>query len=137
MVLRIGALFLDTSSRVYVLRDIESQRSGSASSINTPYMNNKEVQNLRRLIKRLSALDMAKVFGTKDVHTDGSYMHMFTEMFSLGAFLRADKMSVLPNVMDSGLFYQTGQDLTVEQSCLLIATAALAAGDVTALTTNV
>lgn len=136
MVLRIGAPFLDTSSRVYVLQDMESQRSGSASLINTPYMNDQEIQNLRRLVKRLSALDMAKAFGTKDIHTDGSYIHMFTEMFSLGAFLTADKMSVLPNVMDFGLFYQIGQDLTVEQSCLLIATAALAAGDVTALTTN-
>ncbi len=136
LVLRIDAPFLDTISRVYVLQDIESQRSGSASLINTPYMNNKEIQNVRRFMKRLSALNMAEVFGTEDVHTDGSYMHMFTEIFSLGAFLTADKMSVLPNVMDSGLFYRAGKELTEEQSCLLVTVIALAAGDVTALTTN-
>lgn len=136
LVFRIDAPFLDTISRVYVLQDIESQRSGSASLINTPYMNNREIQNVRRFMKRLSALNMAEVFGTEEVHTDGSYMHMFTEIFSLGAFLTADKMSVLLNVMDSGLFYQEGKELTEEQSCLLITTIALAAGDVTALTTN-
>lgn len=136
LVLRIDAPFLDTISRVYVLQDIESQRTGSASSINTPYMNDKEIQNVRRFMKRLSALNMAEVFGTEDVHTDGSYMHMFTEIFSLGAFLTADKMSVLLNVMDSGLFYQAGKELNEEQSCLLITIIALGAGDVTALTTN-
>ena len=136
LVLRIDAPFLDTISRVYVLQDIESQRSGSASLINTPYMNNKEVQNVRRFMKRLSTLNMAEVFGTEDVHTDGSYMHMFTEIFSLGAFLTVDKMSVLLNVMDSGLFYRAGKELTEEQSCLLVTVIALAAGDVTALTTN-
>lgn len=136
LVLRIDAPFLDTISRVYVLQDIESQRSGSASLINTPYMNGKEIQNLHRFMKRLSALNMAEVFGTEEVHTDGSYMHMFAEIFSLGAFLTADKMSVLLNVMDSGLFYQAGKELTEELSCLLITTIALAAGDVTALTTN-
>ena len=136
MVFRIDAPFLDTISRVYVLQDIESQRLGSASLINTPYMNNREIQNLRRFMKRLSALNMAEVFGTEDVHTDGSYMHMFTEIFSLGAFLTADKMSVLLNVMDSGLFYQAGKELTEDQSYLLITTIALATGDLTALTTN-
>lgn len=136
MILRIDAPFLDTISRVYVLQDIESQRSGSASLINTPYMNEKEIQNVRRFMKRLSALNLAEVFGTDEVHTDGSYMHMFTEIFSLGAFLTADKMSVLLNVMDSGLFYRTGRELNEEQSYLLITSIALAAGDVTALTTN-
>ena len=136
MVLRLDAPLLDTISRVYVLQDIESQRSGSASLINTPYMNDKEIQNTRRFMKRLSALNMAEVFGTEDVHTDGSYMHMFSEIFSLGAFLTADKVSVLLNVMDSGLFYQAGKELTQEHSCLLIIAIALAGGDVTALTTN-
>ena len=135
-VLRIDAPFLDTISRVYVLQDIESQRLGSASLINTPHMNNEQIQNIRRFMKRLSALNLAEVFGTEDVHTDGSYIHMFTEIFSLGAFLMADKMSVLLNVMDSGLFYQAERELTKEQSFLLTTIIALAAGDVTALTTN-
>ena len=136
MVLRIDAPFLNTISRVYVLQDIESQRLGLSSLINTPSMKNEEIQNIHRFMKRLSALNMAEVFGTEDVHTDGSYMHMYTEIFSLGAFLTADKMSVLLNVMDSGLFYQAEKELTKEQSFLLITTIALAAGDVTALTAN-
>lgn len=57
-------------------------------------------------MKHLSALNMAEVFGTGDAHTDCIHMHMFTEIFSLGAFLTADKMSVRLNVLGSGLFYQ-------------------------------
>ena len=104
---------------------------------NRLYISGQELQHIQRFTSRLKALKMAEIFGTEDHHNiDGSFVYMFTEIFSLDALYTAHKMSVLLNVMDSGLFYNASNNLTRDQSYILASLIALGAGDVTPLLTN-
>jgi hypothetical protein len=99
-------------------------------------MDTNKLSLIRRFINCLKVLNMARVFNTETVHTDESYMHIFSEIFSLGAFYISDKISILLNVMNSGLYYHGTKDLSQDQCCQLISLLGLAAGDPTSLTAN-
>ena len=67
---------------------------------------------------------------------EGSYMHMLYEVFSHSATHKADKISIILDTIRSGLCLKDPTIISDEQSLWLVSLIAVAAGDVTALTTN-
>jgi hypothetical protein len=113
---------------------LEHQNLGFASLVRTP--DDQGFSRQHRFIKRLRANSMAEIFEQETVHVDGSYIYMFAELSKLGATVLSDKLSVILNVMSSGLHYCGPKDVTEEDCCRIITIIALAAGDGTALTAN-
>lgn len=135
-VVRLDALFLEAMVETFVRVELQGLSTSRRTSFTTSVSLNEDLVRLNRFILRLRGLSMAEVFQTELSYDDGSYMHMFTEIFSLGAFVISDKISILLNVMNSGLYYSGSMSL-MEEDCLHLATiVALASGDPTALTTT-
>jgi len=132
-VLQVDYSFLSTISHVYVTEDIQNHRAGRFSLIQNSRITEDQISNTRRFINRLKALNMAEIFGTETVTTDGSYISMFTEIFSLGSKYVSDKLAILLNVMESGVYYRGTKAIDKEECYLLVSLLALAAGDATSL----
>ncbi|KAI9727405.1 MAG: hypothetical protein M1834_008411 [Cirrosporium novae-zelandiae] len=134
-IIRVDGPFLFNASRIWIRQEIEHQNLGEISR-RFSGMDQSTLLRARRLREQLGALDAADAFGTETVHSDGSYMHMFAEIATLGAFEVADKISIVLNTLESGLYYRGVTGITIENCCRLITIVALAAGDPTALTLN-
>lgn len=136
-ILRINGAFLARMYRVFIEQDIEDQNSGRESLLNSRNVTGIEIDKIRRFFNRLTNLELQEVFGSREKsHEDGSFMFMFYEVFSHNAVFDADKVSIILNIMRSGLYLKPSTALDKDGCLWLITLTALAAGDTTALTTN-
>lgn len=67
---------------------------------------------------------------------DGSFMHMFHQVFSHDAMYNTDKVSIILNTMKSGVYLKDPTSLNEDECLWLVTLVAMAAGDTTTLTTN-
>lgn len=63
-------------------------------------------------VLHLQDLCMAIAFRNEHVNTPGSYMDMLSETMLLGAYHLIDKISILLNVMNSGLYYMGSESVS-------------------------
>lgn len=135
-IMRIDGPFLGHMYSIFIEQDIKHQNTAQESLLSNRHFTGIEIDKIRRFFSRLRAQELREVFGSKKALEDGSFMHIFHEVFSHDALYNADKVSIILNVMRSGLYLKT-PTLTIEDECLwLITLVAMAAGDTTALTTN-
>lgn len=135
-IIRIDGLFLTRIYSMSVEQYIKHQNTGQESLLRNFHFTGFEIDNIRRFGSRLRIQDLREIFGPKNTAADGSFMHIFQEVFSHDALYNADKVSIILNVMRSGLHLKT-PTLTNDDECLwLITLVAMAAGDATTLTTN-
>lgn len=136
-ILRINGPFLAEMYRVFIEQDIEDQNFGRESLLNSRNVTGIEIDKIRRFFNRLTNLGLQEVFGSREkLPEDGSFMYMFHEVFSHNAVFDADKVSMILNIMRSGLYLKPSTALDKDDCLWLITLTALAAGDTTALTTN-
>lgn len=136
-ILRIDGSFLAEMYRLFVRQDIEDQNSGRESLLNSRHLTGIEIDKIRRFFNRLAHLGLQEVFGSREKpDEDGSFMYSFYEVFSHNATFDADKVSIILNIMRSGLYLKSSTTLAKDECLWLITLIAIAAGDTTALTTN-
>ena len=135
-ILRVDAPFLVQMYDIFIEQNIKHQNTGLDSLLYSGHFTGIALDNIRRFYDRLRALQFDEVFGTEGSMEDGSYMHMFYEVFSHSATHKADKISIILNTMRSGLYLKDPKKFTDEQCVWLVSLIGLAAGDVTALTAN-
>lgn len=136
-ILRIDGPFLVQMYHIFIEQDIKHQNSGQQSILNSRRFTGIEIFKIRRFFTRLRALDLHGIFASEEKPLeDGSFMHMFYEVFSHGAFHTADKVSINLNTMRSGLYLKVPTSFSEDEYLFLITLVAMAAGDTTALTTN-
>ncbi|KAL8702788.1 MAG: hypothetical protein Q9201_004043 [Fulgogasparrea decipioides] len=135
-VISIDGSFLSQIGYVFIQQNIKHQNTASDCLLNIKDFSGIGIDKIRRFYNRLRALEVREVFGSDRPLEDGSFMHMFHEVFSHKALHNADKVSIILNTMRSGL-YLKAPSLMTEKECLwLITVVAMAAGDATTLTTN-
>lgn len=135
-ILQVDGPFLVLLFEIFAQQDLDHHLIGSSSKAPAFSLSGEEITRIRRFFIRLRVLQLGEVFGGETVLADGSYMHMFSEIWSHGAMYNEDKLSILLNTMNSGLCLIGSQPLTEAHCWLLTTLVALAAGDVTALATN-
>ncbi len=135
-ILRVDGPFLTQMYHIFIEQDIKHQNTGLYSFLYSGHFTGLALDNIRRFFNRLRALECREVFGFEALMEDGSYMHMFYEVFSHSATHKADKISIILNTMRSGLYLKDPTIISDEQCVWLVSLIAMAAGDVTALTTN-
>lgn len=136
-ILRIDGPFLAQMFSVFVNQDIEDQNSGGESLLTSRHLTGNEIDKIRRFFNRLRNLGLQEVFGSREKpDEDGSFMHMFHEVFSHNALFNVDKVSIILNIMRTGLYLKSSTALDKDDCLWLITLIALAAGDATALTSN-
>lgn len=135
-IIRIDGIFLGRMYYMFIEQHIKYLKTAQGSLLDNRNFTGIEFDKIRRFFNRLRAQELREVFGSEKTLEDGSFMHMFHEVFSHNALYNADKVSIILNVMNSGLYLKV-PTLTNEVDCLwLIALVAMAAGDATVLTTN-
>lgn len=135
-ILQVEAPFLVLLFEIFVQQHHDHHGIESASTVSAFSLSGEEITRIRRFFIRLRVLQYGEVFGSETVLTDGSYMHMLSEIWSHDAMYNEDKLSILLNTMNSGLYLIGSHSLTEAHCWLLTTLVALAAGDITALTTN-
>ena len=135
-ILQVEGPFLVSLFEIFVHQDLDHHRMGSAPQAPTSSLSGEEITRIRRFFTRLRVLQLGEVFGSETVLADGSYMHMFSEIWSHDSLYNDDKFSILLNTMNSGLCLRGPHPLSEAHCWLLTTLVALAAGDVTALATN-
>ena len=130
-----GPLFVEMY-HTFVEQDIRRQNAGEPSLMTTQYLEGHQIDRIRRFFTRLRAVQLNEVFGSEQALSDGSYMHMFKEVMHHGSRFNADKVSILLNMMQSGLFLKSCDEPSVTECWRLIGLVALAAGDATVLTAS-
>ncbi|MCJ1425625.1 hypothetical protein MMC29_003525 [Sticta canariensis] len=135
-IIRIGGSFLVQLYRLSTEQDIKDRNTGKESLLHSGYLTGMEIDNIRRFFKHLANVGMQEVFGSRERPNDGSFMFMFHEVFSHNAVLDADKISIILNIMRSGLYLKSSVTLDEDDCLWLITLIALAAGDAIALTTT-
>lgn len=135
-ILQADGPFLVLLFHIFVEQDLGHHLMASTPQAPTISLSGEEITRIRRFFTRLRVLELGEVFGSKTVLADGSYMHMFSEIWSHDAMYNEDKLSILLNTMNSGLYLIGSHSLSKAHCWLLTTVVALAAGDVTALTAN-
>ncbi|KAK0507546.1 hypothetical protein JMJ35_010069 [Cladonia borealis] len=135
-ILRVDGPFLVQMYHIFLEQDTKHQNAGLDSLLYSGHFTGIALDNIRRFFLRLRAVQFDEVFGTEGSMEDGSYMHMFYEVFSHSATYKADKISIILNTMRSGLYLKDPTIISDEQCVWLVSLIAMAAGDVTVLTTN-
>lgn len=135
-IVQVEGPFLVLLFQIFAQQDLDHHRMGSAPQAPTSSLSGEEITRIRRFFTRLRVLELGEVFGSETVLADGSYMHMFSEIWSHDSMYNDDKFSILLNTMNSGLCLRGPHSLSEAHCWLLTTLVALAAGDVTALATN-
>lgn len=135
-ILQADGPFLVLLFQIFIQQDLDHHLMASTPQAPTISLSGEDITRIRRFFTRLRALELGEVFGSKTVLSDGSYLHMFSEIWSHDAMYNEDKLSILLNTMNSGLCLIGSHSLSKAHCWLLTTLVALAAGDVTALTAN-
>lgn len=135
-ILRIDGPFLVLLYHIFIEQHFKDRNKGVESLNNTQSLDGLEIERIRRFFTRLRVLELSEVFSSNTPLVDGSYMHMYMEIFSHDAMFNSDKLAILLNTMNSGLYLKGVKSLNEEQCCLLTTLVALAAGDATVLASN-
>ena len=93
-------------------------------------------RHMMRTCGKIDANTMAAVLETPTVGHGGSYMHVFSRVFSLNSRYVSDKAAIVLNTMLTGLTLIGKLPESVEDSYRRIFVVALASGDPTALSTS-
>ena len=135
-ILRVDGPFLIQMYHIFLEQDTKHQITGRDSLLYSGHFTGIALDNLRHFFLRSKAVQFHEVFGTEGSMEDGSYMHMFYEEFSHIVTHKADKISIILNTMRSGLYLKNPTVIRDEKCVWLVSLIAMAAGDVTVLTTN-
>ena len=93
-------------------------------------------RHMMRTCRKIDANTMAAVLKTPTAGHGGSFMHVFSRVFSLNSRYVSDKAAIVLNTMLTGLTFIGKLPETVEDSYRRIFIVALASGDLTALSTS-
>lgn len=93
-------------------------------------------RHMMRTCRKIDANTMAAVLKTSTPGHGGSYMHVFSRVFSLNSRYVSDKAAIVLNTMLTGLALTDKLPETVEDSYRRVLVVALASGDPTALSTS-
>ena len=135
-ILRVDGPVLVEMFKIFLEQDTKHQNAGLKSLLYSGHFTGIAIDNIRRFYLRLRAIQSDEVFGREGSMGDGSYMHMFYEVFSHSATHKADKISIVLNTMRSGLYLKDPTIISDDQCVWLVSLIAMAAGDITVLTTN-
>ena len=136
-VLRIDGPFLVELYHNFIEQDIKQQNTEQGSILSNNHFTSGEINKLRLFFNRLRYLDLRNTFGSEErPHEDGSFMHMFQQVFSHKAMYNVDKVSIILNAMRSGVYLKHSTSLSEDECLWLVTLVAMAAGDTTTLTTN-
>lgn len=136
-IMRIDGHILVRMYILFIKQNVKHQNTGQESLLNNRNFTGIKLDNIRRFFDRLGTLEFQNVFDSQEkLPGDGSFMHMFHEVFSHNAMYTADKLSIILNAMRSGLYLKVPVPFSEDDCLWLITLVAMAAGDVTALTAN-
>ena len=135
-IMRIDGPFLVHLYHIFIKQDIEYQNTGRGSLLTSKKLTGAKIDKIRRFFNRLRALEMHEVFESERPLEDGSFMHMFHQVFSHDAMYNADKISIVLNAMRSGIYLKHCASFNEDECLWLVTLVAMAAGDTTTLTTN-
>ena len=138
LILRVDGVFLAEMWLCFIQETRKHHFDELKSPLKKNCFNGAKIDQIRRFGSRLNVLSFHEGLGRpeKEPSEDGSFMHMFHEVFSHQAMHNSDKLSITLNTMNSGLYLKDPMLLS-EDDCLgMVTMIALAAGDTTALTTN-
>ena len=122
---------------MFIEQDIKHQNTGHESILSNNRFTGVEIDKIRRFFNRLRALELHEVFVSEERPLeDGSFMHMFHQVFSHDAMYNADKVSITLNTMRSGIYLKIPNSFNEDECLWLVTLVAMAAGDTTTLTTN-
>ena len=93
-------------------------------------------RHMMRTCGKIDANTMAEVLKTSTAGHGGSYMHVFSRVFSLNSKYVSDKAAIVLNTMLTGLMFIGKLPESIESSYRRILVLALASGDPTALSTS-
>ena len=93
-------------------------------------------RHMMRTCRKIDANTMAEVLKTSTAGHGGSYMHVFSRVFSLNSKYVSDKAAIVLNTMLTGLMLIGKLPESIESSYRRIFVLALASGDPTALSTS-
>lgn len=136
-IMRIDGPLLVRMYQIFIEQDIKHQKTNLDSLLNSRKFTGTKIDNIRLFFNRLRRLELQEVCGSQErLVGDGSFMHMFYEVFSHNSMYNTDKISIILNAMRSGLYLKTSTPFSEDECLWLITLVAMAAGDSTALTTN-
>ena len=135
-IMRIDGVFLVDLYRIFIKQDTEYQNTGRGSLLTSKKLTGAKINKIQRFFRRLQALELSEVFESERPLEDGSFMHMFHQVFSHDAMYNADKISIILNAMRSGVYLKHPASFNEDECLWLVTLVAMAAGDATTLTTN-
>lgn len=136
-IMRLDGPVLVRMYHVFIRQDIKHQNTSQNSLLQTARFTGVKIDQIRRFFDHLGRLELQEVFGSQGREIgDGSFMHLLHEIFSLHALYNSDKVSIILNAMRSGLYLKVSTPLSEGECLWLVSLIAMAAGDVTALTTT-
>ncbi|KAI4159870.1 MAG: hypothetical protein LQ342_006198 [Letrouitia transgressa] len=136
-IMRIDGPILVRIYEIFIEQDVKHQKASLDSLLNSRYFTGTKIDNIRQFFNHLRRLDLQEVFGSQEkLFGDGSFMHMFHQVFSHSSMYSADKISIILNAMRSGLYLKVSTPFSEDECLWLITLIAMAAGDSTTLTTN-
>ena len=136
-IMRIDGPFLVELYHVFIEQDIKHQNTGQESLLSTNQFTGIEINKFRLFFNRLRALGLHAVLGSEErPPEDGSFMHMFQQVFSHEAMYNVDKVSIILNAMRCGVYLKYSASFSEDECLWLVTLVAMAAGDTTTLTTN-
>ena len=135
-IIRIHGPFLVRLYIIFIEQDIKHQNTGQGSLLTNKKLTGVKIDKIRRFFTCLRALELNEVFGSERPLEDGSFMHMFHQVFPHDAMYNADKVSIILNAMRSGVYLKDRTSLDEDECLWLVTLVAMAAGDSTTLTAN-
>jgi hypothetical protein len=93
-------------------------------------------RHMMQTTRKIDADILSAVHKTPTTRHNGSYMHTFSRVFSLGSTFVRDKSSIALNAMLSGLSWKLAPPDSIEESHRQLFVVAVACGDPTALATT-
>ena len=140
LILRVDGVLLAEMFSCFVKKIIQHQYDEQQSPLKNSCFNGAKIEQIRRFGTRLvgTRLDVLGFQEGSETNAseDGSFMHMFHEVFSHQAMYNSDKLSIVLNTINSGLHLKDLMSLSEDDCLVMITMIALAAGDTTAMTTN-
>ena len=135
-VIRIDGPFLVYLYLIFIKQYTKHQNTGRGFLLTDNKLTGVKIDKIRRFFNRLRALELHEVFESERPLEDGSFMHMFHQVFSHDAMYNEDKFSIILNAMRSGVYLKDQTSFNEDECLWLVTLVAMAAGDPTTLTTN-
>ena len=134
--IRIEGAFLSEIGRVATRYKVSKVRTTDGQAQLDSMWAGLDWQHMMRTCAKIDANTMAEVLKTSTAGHGGSYMHVFSRVFSLNSKYVSDKAAIVLNTMLTGLMLIGKLPESIESSYRRIFALALASSDPTALCTS-